>query len=122
MQGDTTPLLIKWLSSTEQIDGAPKLEPIDLTDGTAVLSIIKNISEGVILEVDGVIADPLTGEIRFPFTKEQTRKLLGTTFNRNVLRYDIEFRQDETTKDNITSLLYGTLTVDGDITRLAGGL
>ncbi len=117
--GDNGNIEIRWLSQFELDDGSFTTEPINLTNGVAELSIVKNLASGVILTLVGIIDDPLTGIIKFPITPEETRLLLDPAYQRNTLRYDLQYLQDSgLPSENRTTLLDGKITFVGDITRI----
>lgn len=116
--GDNGNIEIRWLAEVEQNDGSFIKEPINLTNGVAELSIMKNSSD-ILVTLVGEIKDPLSGIIYFPITPEQTRTLLDPSYRRNTLQYDMQFLQDSgLPSENRTTLFYGKVTFLGDITRI----
>ena len=111
-QGDDGDFVFIWTTRSQDGEGVITEVPVDLTGGAAYM-VFADCGD-LVLSLDGVIAAPETGEIRFEITAADTDTLIGTATRRRVLYYDIEYVSGSGDK---STLLFGTYTVKADKAR-----
>ena len=103
--GDDKPLIVRWKIKNGS--------PVDLTGYSAKMQIKADKCGVVDLEIIGIIAEPLTGEILFPFSGIEKQDLVincqTTSYN-----YDIELTQPSA---GILTLMRGIIRIEEDVTE-----
>lgn len=103
--GDDKPLLVRWVIE----NGGP----VDLTGYSAKMQLKIDKCGDPALEIIGIIADPLVGEILFPFTGAQKQALV-IDCQTTCYSYDIELTQSG---GGILTLMRGIIRIEEDVTE-----
>lgn len=109
--GDSHRFVIRWLTG----EAPNNLNPVilDPDNGSVIMTITKNITEGPVLTLQGSVENLAEGQIVIPVTVEQSRSLEVSNYRRQTYLYDIQWTQGE---GEVTTLLKGTLVAGSDVT------